>query len=148
MRIREIFILTTFLLFCPTINASDIEVIDPWVRVAPPGSPMAGYFSLENHSHHSRHLVSARAEGFGMTMLHRSTNKGGLVKMEHVGSVEIEAGGRFLFAPGEYHIMLMHPQKTLDVGAVIPITLEFRNGMVLETTFPIRGLDDVGNSDQ
>ena len=136
-------------LLCPAAGfGADLEMVDPWVREAPPGSPMGGYFTLRNHGSSPRHLVSADAEDFGMTMLHRSVNVGGVMKMEHVHSAKIGAGAELVFQPGGYHIMLMQPQKEFLAGSGISITLGFKDGTRLESEFVVKSMDHSGDSQE
>lgn len=135
------------ILLCPAAGfGADLEMVDPWVREAPPGSPMGGYFTLRNHGSSPRHLVSADAAGFGKTMLHRSVNVEGVMKMEHVHSAKIGAGAELVFEPGGYHIMLMQPQKEFLAGSEISITLGFKDGTRLESEFVVRSMDHSGDS--
>lgn len=36
--------------------------------------------------------------------------------MMHVHEVEVPAGGKVVFSPGGYHVMLMKPARTLAIG--------------------------------
>ncbi|MEM7194735.1 MAG: copper chaperone PCu(A)C [Pseudomonadota bacterium] len=118
--------------------ASGIMANEAWVRTAPPGAPLAGYFELRNHGDASSVLTGATAEGFTNTMLHRTVDQNGVMKMEHVTRVEVSPGETFSFQPGGYHIMLMKPEVDAKAGDSIPITLQFESGHAISVEFIVR----------
>ena len=105
---------------------------DGWTRVAPPGSPMAGYFELHNHSDSDYFLVSASSADFGHVMVHRSFEEGGIVKMEHIDAVEVAKGKNVVFEPGGFHLMLMQRNREFNVGDQSRVVLHFKGGEKME----------------
>jgi copper(I)-binding protein len=53
--------------------------------------------------------------------------QGDLMKMQHVPSVDIPAGGDVTFAPMAYHVMLLNlkDRSLLSDGKRFPVTLHF-----------------------
>lgn len=146
MRISRLFSILIFLLTVGNAYAmDDLQVHDPWVRTAPPGSPMAGYFNLKNNGENAKHLVNADATGFGMTMIHQTVEEDGLMKMKHIDSIEVQSGSEIIFKPGSYHLMLMNPEKTLKPGEMVQVEFLFQDGSVKQTMFTVR--DGSGNTE-
>lgn len=83
---------------------------------------------LKNLGKTERHLVEVSAHGFDKVMLHRTVVEGGIAKMVHQNEVTIPSGGRLEFKPGDYHLMLMGPEKRFVAGEQIDMLLKFRNG--------------------
>jgi copper(I)-binding protein len=116
-----------------------ISVRDAWVRETPPGiAMMAGYMVLQNKTSRSQVLVAARSSGFETVMSHRTVAKEGMTGMEHAPQIELLPHASLLFAPGEYHLMLLNPKRPLRAGDRVDITLEFRGGLVLRVAYEVR----------
>ena len=122
-----------------TTGEADVSVRDAWVREAPPGAAMmAGYMVLQNKTSRPQVLVAASSSGFGTVMIHRTIAKEGMTGMEHAPQIELLPKASLLFAPGGYHLMLLHPKRTLHAGDRVDITLEFRGGLVLPVAYEVR----------
>ncbi len=118
---------------------ADVSVRDAWVREAPPGAAMmAGYMVLQNKTSRSQVLVAASSSSFETVMIHRTIAKEGMTGMEHAPQIELLPKASLLFAPGGYHLMLLHPKRTLHAGDRVDITLEFRGGLVLPVAYEVR----------
>ncbi len=116
-----------------------VSVNGAWINEAPPGAAaMAGYMTLHNPSAHERALVGAKSAAFAMVMMHRTEMENGMAKMLHQEQVAIPAGGKVSFAPGGYHLMLMHPRHAYKAGDKLEITLLFKNGDELPVQFVVR----------
>jgi copper(I)-binding protein len=99
---------------------------------------MAGYMVLQNKTSRSQVLVAARSSGFETVMIHRTVAKEGMTGMEHAPQIELLPHASLLFAPGEYHLMLLNPKRPLRAGDRVDITLEFRGGLVLRVAYEVR----------
>lgn len=113
--------------------ASSVHVTNGWFRVLPNHLPAAGYFSLRNTGTISIVLVGAESPACGKLMLHMSHNMGGMTHMMPVDKVEVTPGSTVDFAPGGYHLMCMDPNMV--PGASVAVTLHFKNGEAVLTTF-------------
>jgi copper(I)-binding protein len=72
-------------------------------------------------------LLSVESPIAGEAQLHEHVMQGDLMKMQHVPSVEIPAGGNVTFAPMAYHVMLLNlkSRDLLSDGKRFPMTLHF-----------------------
>lgn len=126
--------------------AEPLTVEDAWIREAPPGAPMlAGYLTLSNHSDEPRALVRADSPAFGMVELHRTVLEDGMARMVPQKRIQIPAGGQTQLKPGDYHLMLMKPQKPLKAGDSAALTLYFEDGSELTVEAEVRrvGMGDM-----
>ena len=132
-------VLVAFALFAVSAWAAGIGVSEAWIRHLPGGAPAGGYLTLENQSEKAVALVGASSPEYGMVMIHKTVEEGGTAKMVPVNKVDIAAGGKVVFRPGGYHLMLMHVKRNIEVGSSIPITLEFSGGQKVTAQFRVRG---------
>jgi copper(I)-binding protein len=58
-----------------------------------------------------------------------------MVKLERIA---IAPGGRLVFAPGGYHLMMFERTRPLQAGDQVPITLDFDDGYQLQLNFAVR----------
>jgi len=120
-------------------GTTSVAVQDAWVREPPPGvAVLAGYMVLRNQTSQRQVLVAASSSGFEMVMIHRTAVKNGVTSMVHASQIELAPGAPLIFAPGGYHLMLMHPKRALRVGDRVVINLEFRGSPVLPAEFVVR----------
>ena len=116
-----------------------VSVRDAWIRETPPGmSVMAGYMALRNNTSRPQVLVAASSSGFESVVVHRTVIKDGMAGMVHAPQIELTPNASLTFAPGGFHLMLMHPKRTLRAGDPVVINLEFRGGLVLPVAFQVR----------
>jgi len=119
-------------------SAADVQVRNAWIRALPAKLPAAGYFEMTNAGKNEVALTGAESPLCGMLMLHKSSEQGGVGRMEEVSRVDIPAGGKIAFAPGGYHLMCMDPKPALKPGTTAPVTLRFSDGTKLAVTFSVR----------
>ena len=116
----------------------EVEVVDPWIRAAPPGVPsLAGYLAIKNHGPTDVDLVAATSAAFANVMIHETSILDGMARMAHRATVTVAAGGEVQFAPGGLHLMLMQPKEPIRIGQTWPITLRFSDGGELDVLFPV-----------
>jgi len=140
-------LLTASMLLSTTLFASDIVIKGAWVREAPPmAKALGGFMVLKNLGKSERHLVAATALDFDEVMLHRTVVDGDMARMVHQHEVMIPAGGRIEFKPGDYHLMLMRPNKRFLAGDQIHITLKFRDGEERDVVYKVLKGMNMGNS--
>ena len=119
--------------------AGGITVEKPWMRLIIKSRPAAGYFTLHNGTRKAVDLTGASSSACGMVMLHQSKEKNGMAEMMDVNGVKVPPGGKVTFAPGGYHLMCMHPQRSMAVGKSVPVTLTFADGQSVTAQFPVTG---------
>ncbi|WP_376694718.1 copper chaperone PCu(A)C [Wenzhouxiangella sp. EGI_FJ10305] len=106
--------------------AEPIEVENPRVRLVPGGAPMAGYFTIANHTDQPVRLVSATSDAFGHVMIHRTVVTDGGARMEHQDQgVLVGSGETVAFEPKGLHLMLMRATRELEVGDEVDVDLGF-----------------------
>lgn len=120
-------------------RAADLVLSGAWIRWLPAGVPAGGYFTLLNQGKRPVTLVEASSPAFGMVMMHKSEEKGGVSKMLPVERVTVPPNGKLVFAPGGYHLMLMDPGKGVAPGKKIAVTLSFSDGQKVTGDFAVRG---------
>jgi periplasmic copper chaperone A len=121
--------------------ASAVLVKDAWVRWLPGGLPAGGYVTLVNTSDQSMSLVGASCPDYGAVSLHRSRTVAGTSRMMPVDKITIAAHSSLQFASQGYHLMLEQPNKTMQPGDRIPVTLSFAGGAALTVQFELRRPD-------
>jgi len=118
---------------------STVVVRDAWIREAPPNAAvLAGYMIMENLSDESLSLVSASAAAFHEIMIHRTEQNDGMAQMTHQEQVIIPANGKVLFVPGGYHLMLMNPKQSHNVGDQVTVSFIFEDKSELSAIFKVR----------
>lgn len=115
------------------------KVMDPWVRSAPPAMKMhAAYFVVMNPTGKAVDLVGVASPQYKMAELHLSKVEGGIATMVKQDQISVPANGKIAFAPGSFHVMLMHPRKPIKTGDTVDITLKFADGSSLAVKAPVR----------
>lgn len=137
--VKRILGLLLLLWLAGAVAASGVAVTGAWIREGPPGAPsLAGYMVIQNPATESRILVGARSPAFANVMLHRTVVEKGMARMAHQERVTVPAGGRVVFEPDSYHLMLMGPDRRYRVGDQVEVVLEFANGETVAATFDVR----------
>ncbi|MFM0051060.1 copper chaperone PCu(A)C [Caballeronia grimmiae] len=134
----------SFAPFVSAAHAATLEARDCWVRAMPPNLPSSGYFVVSNNGDKAATLSAAETPAFGMTMMHKSENKGGTATMAAVDTVDVPAHGTLAFAPKGYHLMLEEPGKSVKVGATIPLTLTFADETTVKVDCAVKSAATLG----
>jgi copper(I)-binding protein len=109
-------------------KAGELEIAHPWSQELPPNAPtVAAYFVIHNVGKTSDRLLSVDTPIAGQAQLHEHVMQNDVMKMQHVPSVEIPAGGEVTFAPMAYHVMLLNlkDRSLLVDGKRFALTLHF-----------------------
>lgn len=119
--------------------ADQISVVDPYVRMAPPGTKTTGAFmALKNAGDKEAKLVTAASPAANVTELHNHINDGGVMRMRQVKEIAVPAKGEVALKPGSYHVMLIDMKAPLKEGDHVVITLGFADGSSKEVHAPVR----------
>lgn len=111
----------------------------PWVRAAPPGAKsLAAYLVLHNGCGAAVEVVDVESLDFGMPMIHRTVEEGGMSRMRPAGKLVLAPGESLRFEPGGLHLMLMQPLRPLAEGDVARVRLVLADGRRLFAGFPVR----------
>jgi copper(I)-binding protein len=109
-------------------KVGELEIAHPWSQELPPNAPnVAAYFVIHNEGKTADRLLSVDSPISGQAQLHEHVMQDDVMKMQHVPSVEIPAGGEVTFAPMAYHVMLLNlkDRSLLSDGKRFPMTLHF-----------------------
>ncbi len=131
--LNKLIVLAALLLPACFANAHEykvgaLEIAHPWSQELPPNAPtVAAYFVINNEGQTADRLLSVDTPIAGEAQLHEHVMQGDMMKMQHVTSVEVPAGGEVTFAPMAYHVMLLDlkDRSLLTDGKRFPMTLHF-----------------------
>ena len=116
----------------------NLEVKKAWMPDAPPVvSVRAGYFMLVNHTDETITIIGAKSPLFDKVELHETEIKDGLMKMQAMKAVTIDANSTVHFKPEGKHLMLMEA-TTDDMPEMIPVTLMAESGEVFDLMLKVK----------
>jgi periplasmic copper chaperone A len=115
-------------------SAGKVEVLQPWSRPAVAGTTGIGYMVLANHGPADA-LEKVESPLAARVEMHSSAMSGGIMTMQREDRVPVPAGGRTIFGPGAYHLMLIGLTRTLKAGDKAPATLSFASGAKVKVAF-------------
>ena len=129
MKYLKLLLLTGFLLLGACESETGIDVHGPWIRATAAGDNGAVYFVIHNHSEQADELVGVWSDVAAAVEIHQSSvdPSTDVMKMEMVSSIPMPADAEIIFAPGKYHLMLIHMNRELKLGDEISVTLHFRD---------------------
>jgi hypothetical protein len=114
-----------------TVHAHDftsgaLTIGHPWARATVGTSrPGGAYLTITNKGTAADRLTGAESPVAERVELHRSSVEGGMMRMTPVDAVEVPAGGKVVFAPAGFHLMLIGLKQPLVAGSKVPLTLVF-----------------------
>ena len=110
------------------VSAGDITVSKAWGRATIGANrPGGAFLTITNNGAADDQLIAAETLAAGKSELHTHTMTDGVMKMAHVMSINIPAGGMTMLKPGGFHIMLFNLKRALNEGDMFPLTLTFKN---------------------
>ena len=116
-------------LLFPASALAELEFSDAWIKNLPPTIPVrAGYMTIHNPGPGMLSIVSVRSEAFGSVDVHRSFMQDGMMRMEPVDNIEIEAGASVKLEPGGLHLMMMMPTEPTSPGDEIVVFIKLDDG--------------------
>jgi copper(I)-binding protein len=117
------------LLAVPSAVLAELEISEAWVKHLPASVPVrAGYMTIHNPADRPASIVGARSEAFASVEIHQTRMQDGMMRMDPVPKLEIDAGGSVQLAPGGLHLMMMQPAEPTRPGQILRITLEYGDG--------------------
>jgi hypothetical protein len=109
--------------------AEQIEVHEPYIRLAPPNAMATGAFMvIRNTGTKDVKMVKADNPASKITELHTHINDNGVMRMRQVPAIDVPAKGEAVLQPGGLHVMLIDMKAALTEGQSVPITLTFDDG--------------------
>ena len=119
--------------------ADSVTVVDPYVRMAPPGAQATGAFMvLKNGGDKDVKLIKADNTASKITELHTHINDGGVMKMRPVPGIAIKAKGEAVLQPGGLHVMLIDLKGPMKENDKVTFTLGFDDGSSKQVEVPIK----------
>lgn len=111
-------------------SAGVVEILSPWSRATQPGQKIAAaYMVLHNTGTSPVTLVSASTPVAQSVVFHDTGVKDGFMQMlPHEGGFTIPPGGEIELKPGGSHLMMVGVGRSIRVGKVYPLTLNFSDG--------------------
>ena len=121
--------LIAFIFLLPTTVFAELQVSDAWIKHLPPPVPVrAGYMTLSNSGENTATIRAIRSDAFAGIEIHRTLEQDGMMHMEQVPALTIEADSTVQLAPGGLHLMMMQPVAPTEPGDVIQITIILDDG--------------------
>lgn len=112
-----------------TPSSDVVAVMNAWIREAHPSAPVnGGYMTLVNVGSDDVTLTGVECPGYDAVEIHEMTHVDGMMKMSQLSEVVIPAGGQARFEPGGKHLMLKGPERHLEAGEAVEMTLVFASG--------------------
>jgi len=116
-----------------------LSVHDAWILEAPPGMKvMAGYMTIRNDTGNTHDLTGVSSAQFERVEMHRTIIENEQARMEKQDIMTVKAGDTLKFEPGESHLMLINPLRSLKNGDEIDMSLILENGNKLEVKTQVR----------
>ncbi len=107
-------------------QAGGLSIAHVWAQPTPPRAIVGrAFLTIVNNGAEADHLVAAStnvaraAEVSGVRILQDAPNQ------RHLVNIDIPPGGKIVFAPGGYHILLRNLKHPLVAGETFKITLTF-----------------------
>ena len=119
-------------------DAKILEIKNAWTPDAPPAvSVRAGYFMLVNHTDKAITITGAKSPLFRKVELHETQIKDGLMHMQAMNTVTVDANSTVHFKPEGKHLMLMEAASN-GIPDMIPVTLMAESGRIFEATLKVK----------
>jgi hypothetical protein len=135
-------ILTLILAGCATSSGPEISIENAWGRPSPKvATAGAFYMQIKNNGSEADNLVAGDSPACGVVELHESymTEEGAMgMRPVEGGAIEVPAGGQAELKMGGLHIMCINKLEDFELGAVLPLTLEFEKSGEMTIDVEIR----------
>ena len=116
-----------------------IDVKNAWSPATAPNAPAAtAYMVLHNKTDRADQLVSAESASAQSVTLHSMSMEGGMMSMHMVKSITVPAHGMTALKSDGFHLMLKGLKKSFKEGAMIELTLKFKNAGEVKVHLPVK----------
>ena len=102
------------------------------------GLSSAVYCVITNSGSQADTLTGVSSETARTAEMHETQVKNNVAEMMPVARVDVAAGGRTVFEPGGYHVMLSGLTRALKTGETLRLTLHFEKSGDIPLDVPIR----------
>ena len=118
-----------------------ITIEQPIARATPPGAKTgAVYFTIDNAGKDAERLLRASTPVAAGVALHQMAQRGGMMTMRAVPSLEIGPGAKLELGSSGYHLMLIDLKQPLKVGERFPLTLTFEHLGTVTTSVTVESM--------
>lgn len=115
-----------------TVQAQEITVNDAWMRGVPPAAKTtAAFMTIHNAGSEEMIITSATCEVAESAQIHTMEQVGEVMKMRELSNLRVPSNGQISLAPKGYHIMLIGLFRPISEGEVIPLSLNFSDGSIV-----------------
>lgn len=140
-------LLATFAGFTTANAEPAVEVGQAWSRASTPNAKIGiVYLTIKAHAKSGDRLLSVTSLAAKQVEIHTHIKDGDIMRMRRVESVELPKGGKLVFAPGSYHLMLIGLKQPLMVDDELPVTLTFEHAGQITVLVRVRQLGAAGPS--
>ncbi len=140
--IGSLMILGLLLVSCASSSGPEISIENAWGRPSPKVATAGAFYMLiKNNGGEDDKLVAGESSACGVVELHESymTEEGAMgMRPVEGGGIEVPAGGEAELKIGGLHIMCINKLEDFEVGAVLPLTLEFEKSGEMTIDVEIR----------
>lgn len=107
-----------------------VQILDPWIRIPPPGAPMAAlYFRIQNSGKTPFDVMGVRVDGAMNSEIHESSvDSQGMATMHPVSSLNVPPGEVRALIPGAMHVMVMGLTRPLKEGSEVGFEVHLKDG--------------------
>lgn len=123
----------------PLTAFAELDISEAWIKNLPPSTPVrAGYMKIHNPDQVAVSVVEIRSTAFASIEIHQTSEQDGMMRMDPVPSLKIEAGSSVQLAPGGLHLMMMHPEQPTRPGDIIEILILLDDGSEQAIDMPVK----------
>lgn len=135
---RKFFLFLLTGLMFSAFSEPKIIVENPWIRAVSPFSKNTALFmTIVNKSDKQDILVSVKTDIAKMSMIHKTVEENGVMKMKHIKNLVIPPHSKIELKPGTLHIMIMGLKRPIKEGEKIKVNLMFKHSGNIEISAPV-----------
>ena len=123
-------------------NSSALMINKIIVPEAPPvASVMAAYMDITNKSKKAKVIKHISSPQFKRVEIHSMSMDNGMMKMEQLQTLTVQAGKTVKLETGGLHIMLIKPIQTLKHGNNVELTFTLVSGEIITVSTAVQKID-------
>ena len=125
-------------LFCASVFAAEIKVIQPYVNITRANDLSASvYAQLVNNTEEDRYLVAAQTDAASKAELRTVVSRGSANETRNAPFFRIPPQSTLELSPSTQHIVLLGLIKPLEKNDHINVTLIFKDGQKVPVRVPV-----------